>query len=66
MTALRRTVAKVLDERFADAATVGSALVPMNAATLHLPVTVTAFTDMCASTFHIGRRRGNDAYGQPI
>ena len=66
MTALRRTVAKVLDERFADAATVRSALVPMNAAALHLPVPVTAFTDMCASTFHIGRRRGNDAYGQPI
>ena len=31
-----------------------------------LPTTVRQFSDMCVSTFHIGRRNGNDERGQPI
>lgn len=31
-----------------------------------LPTAVRHFTDMCVSTFHIGRRAGNDDRGQPI
>ncbi len=31
-----------------------------------LPMPVRHFTDMCVSTFHIGRRRGTDSNGQPL
>lgn len=31
-----------------------------------LPTPVRQFSDMCVSTFHIGRRNGNDDRGQPI
>ena len=31
-----------------------------------LPTTIRQFSDMCVSTFHIGRRNGNDDRGQPI
>lgn len=31
-----------------------------------LPTTVRQFSDMCVSTFHIGRRNGDDDRGQPI
>lgn len=31
-----------------------------------LPTTVRQFSDMCVSTFHIGRRAGNDERGEPI
>ena len=41
-------------------------LMPMADADLLLPVRVRQFTDMCVSTFHIGRQSGNDANGQPI
>ena len=33
---------------------------------LLLPARVRQFSDMCASTFHMGRRNGNDDRGQPI
>ncbi len=33
---------------------------------LLLPTKVRQFSDMCVSTFHIGRRAGNDDRGQPI
>lgn len=33
---------------------------------LLLPTTVRQFSDMCVSTFHIGRMHGNDERGQPI
>lgn len=31
-----------------------------------LPAPVRSFSDMCVSTFHIGRRRGQDERGEPI
>lgn len=31
-----------------------------------LPTNVRQFSDMCVSTFHIGRRNGNDERGEPI
>lgn len=31
-----------------------------------LPTTVRQFSDMCTSTFHIGRRNGNDERGEPV
>lgn len=43
-----------------------SVLVPQRVAEMRLPITVRSFSDMCMSTFHIGRRVGNDANGQPI
>ena len=52
-----RAAAQALGDRlFAPLARVG----------LHLPVRVRQFSDMCCSTFHIGRRRGVDARGQPV
>lgn len=41
-------------------------LVPRSAVEMLLPTTVRQFSDMCVSTFHIGRRSGNDDRGQPI
>lgn len=41
-------------------------LISRAGATLLLPLRVRQFTDMCVSTFHIGRRAGNDERGQPI
>jgi fumarylacetoacetase len=40
-------------------------LVPQSAATMLLPMPVRQFSDMCASTFHIGRHRGVDSNGEP-
>lgn len=33
---------------------------------MHLPLAIRQFSDMCVSTFHIGRRRGIDKNGQPL
>ncbi len=41
-------------------------LVPMDQADMQLPMHVRQFSDMCVSTFHIGRRRGKDERGEPI
>lgn len=41
-------------------------LVDMAKAEMMMPLAVRQFSDMCVSTFHIGRRRGNDENGQPI
>jgi fumarylacetoacetase len=43
-----------------------SLLIPMAEAKMMLPTPVRQFTDMCISTFHIGRQSGNDSHGQPI
>jgi fumarylacetoacetase len=63
---LRGEIATLLDERYPRRNALAAHLIPMDAVELHLPATVTAFTDMCVSTFHIGRRRGLDANGQPL
>jgi fumarylacetoacetase len=41
-------------------------LVPMDGVEMRMPLRVRQFSDMCVSTFHIGRRRGVDARGEPI
>ena len=41
-------------------------LVPQADVQMLLPTTVRQFSDMCVSTFHIGRRNGDDERGQPI
>lgn len=41
-------------------------LVPQANVEMMLPTEVRQFSDMCVSTFHIGRHQGNDERGQPI
>ena len=41
-------------------------LAPMSEAELLLPTQVGQFTDMCASTYHIGRCRGEGEYDPPV
>lgn len=41
-------------------------LVEQSAVEMLLPLAVRQFSDMCVSTFHIGRRRGVDEHGEPI
>jgi fumarylacetoacetase len=41
-------------------------LVPIAEAEMLLPVSVTQYTDMCASTFHIGRCRGEGEYNPTL
>jgi fumarylacetoacetase len=41
-------------------------LVSQKSVEMLLPTNVRQFSDMCVSTFHIGRRNGNDERGEPI
>lgn len=41
-------------------------LAPQSDVTMLLPMAVRQFSDMCVSTFHIGRLQGNDERGEPI
>lgn len=43
-----------------------SVLVSATEVELLLPLAVRQFSDMCVSTYHIGRRRGSDERGEPI
>jgi fumarylacetoacetase len=69
-SALRRRLCELLRETGPGRAT-GEALArrlltPMANAELLAPARVRQFSDMCVSTFHIGRFHGNDERGQPI
>jgi len=66
LSTLRARAADLLDEAGGWETKVARHLVPLSAAVMELPAKVTAFTDMCVSTYHIGRRNGNDEHGQPI
>jgi fumarylacetoacetase len=69
-SALRRRLSELLRETGpgrAQAEPLASRLlVPMADAEMVAPLRVRQFSDMCVSTFHIGRLRGNDERGQPI
>lgn len=73
---LGRPAAAALRARLSDLLTEGGddrarthadrLLVPQAAVGMLLPTTVRQFSDMCVSTFHIGRRNGTDERGEPI
>lgn len=67
-SALRRSLSELLcrdgDPRLRPNA--DKVLVPQSDVTMLLPTTVRQFSDMCVSTFHIGRLKGNDERGEPI
>lgn len=69
-SALRARLSDLLREDGPERAEVealaGRLLVAQADVEMLLPTTVRQFTDMCVSTFHIGRRAGNDERGQPI
>ncbi|WP_398493512.1 fumarylacetoacetate hydrolase family protein [Variovorax sp.] len=64
--ALRAHLCALLAANGAARAHAERLLVPQAEVEMLLPTTVRQFTDMCASTFHIGRQRGNDERGEPI
>lgn len=65
---LRACVFDLLVEGGSDAARqhADQLLVAQDAVSMLLPTTPRQFSDMCVSTFHIGRRNGDDARGEPI
>ena len=69
-SALRRRLSELLRDagpaRAEAEALASRLLVRMTDAEMVLPVRVRQFSDMCVSTFHIGRFAGNDERGQPI
>jgi fumarylacetoacetase len=67
-SALRARLSELLAEGQAKALreVAQRALVRQADVEMLLPTTVRQFSDMCVSTFHIGRRNGNDDRGQPI
>lgn len=69
-SALRRRLSELLrdtgPERTKAQALASQLLVPMADVEMTMPLRVRQFSDMCVSTFHIGRWHGNDERGQPI
>ncbi|MBJ7438994.1 MAG: fumarylacetoacetate hydrolase family protein [Sphingopyxis sp.] len=67
-SALRARLSDLLSEGGASGLreAAGRVLVAQADVEMLLPTTVRQFSDMCVSTFHIGRRNGNDDRGQPI
>ncbi|MCC7248255.1 MAG: fumarylacetoacetase [Lysobacter sp.] len=69
-SALRARLSALLLAGGPDQAAAGAAadriLVAQAEVEMILPTTVRQFSDMCVSTFHIGRLSGNDDRGQPI
>lgn len=63
---LRREVSNLLEQGAVSLVDRPQLLVERATLDMRLPTSVRSFTDMCASTFHIGRRRGNDERGEPI
>lgn len=66
--AFRHRLSDLLTEGSGAATTMveSGCLIDAAEAEMLLPLPVRQFTDMCVSTYHIGRRRGNDANGEPI
>jgi len=69
-SALRRRLSELLRDVGPGAETArplaSQLLMRMPDAKMLLPVGVRQFSDMCVSTFHIGRFQGNDERGEPI
>lgn len=65
-SALRASLVELLDADGAGRAHADALLIPVADVEMLLPLRVRQCSDMCVSTFHIGRRRGNDEHGQPI
>lgn len=69
-SALRARLVAILDaesqERSKWEPLAQTLLVEMSSVIMLLPLRVRQFSDMCVSTYHIGRRRGVDDNGQPI
>ena len=67
-SALRARLSDLLAERQVEGVreAVRRVLVAQADVEMLLPTIVRQFSDMCVSTFHIGRRNGNDERGQPI
>ncbi|WP_045577510.1 fumarylacetoacetate hydrolase family protein [Burkholderia gladioli] len=66
-SSLRARLSEWLTEGNAFESTVASQiLVAQTDVDMLLPTSVRQFSDMCVSTYHIGRRYGNDERGEPI
>ena len=76
LLALGTAPASALRSRLSDLLAVGGddalrtrareVLVAQKDVEMMLPMAVRQFSDMCTSTFHIGRRNGNDQRGEPV